>query len=164
MLLRNKIISISAILFIASCGFTPVYKKQDGKSADILASVAVTSTHDLMGQAFKVKLEDILNPLSKQNNKKYRIDTILSKSKVPFAIQQDRTVTRYKLSVMVKYKMFDLTANKVIDTGSLRRDGGFDVVESDYATYISEEDTTKRIIKELAEDTNIRIISIIVNE
>ena len=162
MLLFNKIIVIFAILFIASCGFTPVYQQQDANSADILASVSVVSSRDLDGQSFSTKLEDLLNPNAKQIDKKYRIDTKLTKSKTPFAIQQDRTITRYKISVLVKYTIVELTTNKVVDQGTLKREGGFDVVESDYGSYISEEDTTKRIIKELAEDANIRIISIIV--
>lgn len=160
---RIKIATLAIFTSIAlsSCGFTPVYKTMDENStnAKSLAAIEVQSSHDLMGQFYSNKLGDLLNPTAIKVEPKYRIKTELNKNKIPFAIQQDRTITRYKLVVIANYQLVDITNGKVIDKGILRREGGYDKVDSDYATYISDEDTTRRIVKELAEDTRIRIMA-----
>lgn len=160
---RSVAMTLSAFI-TASCGFTPIYKTVDenGNAAMNLAAVKVESSHDLMGQFYSNRLTDLLNPAAVQVEPQYRMTTTLSKSKTPLAIQQDRTITRYKIVVSVNYRLVDINSGKVIDEGNLRREGGYDKVDSDYATYISDEDTTRRIIKELAEDTRIRIMAILV--
>lgn len=161
MLLLKNLSKLLIVFLITSCGFTPVYKTVEGEStaAMNLASVKVESTRDLMGQFYSNKLTDLLNPTSAEVEPQYRISTKLHKNKIPFAIQQDRTITRYKIVVEANYKLVDINSGQVIDEGTLRREGGYDKVDSDYATYISDEDTTRRIIKELAEDTRIRIMA-----
>lgn len=161
----RKLLILSIALIITSCGFTPVYKTIDenGSNAKNLAAVKVESSHDLMGQFYTNKLSDLLNPASVNVEPKYRVKTELKKNKIPFAIQQDRTITRYKLVLVANYQLIDINNGKVIDEGTLRREGGYDRVDSDYATYISDGDTTKRIIRELAEDTRIRIMANLIN-
>ncbi len=165
MSLLRKLITISIVLFISACGFTPVYKTmgENSTNAASLAAVKVESTHDLIGQFYSNKLTDLLNPSAMQVEPKYRIQTTLRKNKIPFAIQQDRTITRYKLVLEADYKLVNIDDGKIIDEGSLRREGGYDKVDSDYATYVSDEDTTMRIVKELAEDTRIRILASLIN-
>ena len=162
--IRITTIAMLTSVTLSSCGFTPVYKTIDDKSSNALslASVKVESTHDLMGQFYANKLTDLLNPSAMQVEQKYRVNTSLRKHKIPFAIQQDRTITRYKLVVEASYKLVNIDDGKVLDEGSLRREGGYDKVDSDYATYVSDEDTTKRIVEELAEDTRIRIMASLV--
>lgn len=151
-------------ILLSSCGFTPVYKKLDEGStaAKNLATIKVESSHDLLGQFFSSRLSDLLNPDANDVEPKYLLETTLTKNKIPFAIQQDRTITRYKVSIDVVYKISNIVTGEVIDKGSLRRDGGYDKVDSDYASYISDEDTTKRIAKELAEDVRVKMIALLV--
>jgi hypothetical protein len=161
MSLLKNLLTLIIIFIVTSCGFTPVYQTVEGDSANAkkLASVKVESSHNLMGQYYSNNLSDLLNPTSLQIEPKYRISTDLKKHRIPFAIQQDRTITRYKVVIEVNYKLVNMENGDVIDEGRLHREGGYDKVDSDYATYVSDEDTTKRIVKELAEDTRIRIMA-----
>jgi hypothetical protein len=162
MLSRN--IYLVLIFLLASCGFTPVYKTSgmDVNTGGELAMIKVVSTHDLNGQYFQTRLEDLLNPKAVSAQEKYQLTVKLTQSEVPIDIQQDRTVTRYKIIVTVAYTLTDIGTNAVVDQASLRREGGYDKVESEYATYVSQEDTVKRVTKELAEDTKLRIMSVLV--
>ncbi|MCE3233010.1 MAG: hypothetical protein K0R98_1267 [Rickettsiaceae bacterium] len=161
----KSFVLLVVLLALSSCGFTPVYKQTvDSTGAvatDEFAAVEIIAPHNLYGQAFATNLSDLLNPSSKTVPIKYRLTTEVDKSESGLTIEQDRTTSRYKVTVMVKYTLTDVATGKVIDQGRIRRDGGYDRVESDYATYVSADDTAKRIIKELAADAKLKIISII---
>jgi hypothetical protein len=148
---------------LCSCGFTPVYKKTtdsaSGVTTDDMAAIDITIARGLNEQAFQTNLENLLNPTSKSVPTKYLLEVKLSKSETPLLIEQDRTITRYKISVSAQYKLINITDGKVLSEGTTHRDGGYDKVASDYATYVSSDDTTKRIIRELAADTKLKIIS-----
>lgn len=161
----HRNILIFLLLFITACGFTPVYKSVGNNSqiADELASIEIISQHDLSGQFFKTNLENLLNPKSRKMPKKYKMETTIRNSEIALAIQEDRTITRYKIVLNAQYKLTDLATGKEIGHGNIKREGGYDKVDSDYATYISKEDATKRTLRELAEDTKIRIMSAILS-
>ena len=160
-----RVLSLLSAMWLAACGFTPVHKsmESDSEFSEKLAAIEIVSSHDLIGQSFKTNLDNLLNPTSSSIAKKHKMVVKVTKSEVPLAIQEDRTITRYKVILNANYVITDIETGEKIDSGDIRRDGGYDKVDSDYATYISEEDTTKRIIKELAEDAKIRIISVMLN-
>jgi hypothetical protein len=162
-----------SILFLSialcSCGFTPVYKADnyvDGSTTarEDLASIEVIAPHDLTGQFFQTTLSDLLSPTAKSAPLKYRLEIKLDKSDTALAIEQDRTITRYKVVVVAHYKLIEIDTTKVLSEGSLKREGGYDKVPSDYATYVSSEDSTRRVTKELAADTKLRIMAALIKK
>jgi LPS-assembly lipoprotein len=155
---------IAIVFLLCSCGFKPVYQQTnyvDGSetASDALASVDVIAQHDLNGQFFQTTLTDLLNPTAKAAPKKYRLDVKLDKSETALSIEQDRTITRYKVTVTAKYKLTDTDTSKIISEGALRRDSDYDKVTSDYATYVSAEDSARRATKELASDMKLKVIA-----
>lgn len=159
----KPLIVVLATMIIASCGFSPVYKSTEGEASvqQQLAKVKISSPDSLEGQAFKTRLEDLINPTAKQSEKEYLAEYNLSIAEVPLAIQQDRTITRFKIIITADYTMTKIETGEVVSKGEIRREGGYDKVESDYATYISQEDTKKRVLREVAEDARVRIMSVI---
>lgn len=156
---------IILLLSLTSCGFSPVYSNDSSHMSSVvkLASIEVNTSYGLMQQLYKTELEDLLNPDQRVQEKLYKVDIDITKALVPIAIEQDRTITRYKVVVSGNYTLKD-NSNKVISTGKLRSEGSYDKVESDYGTYISEDDTTKRIIRQLAEDTRNRLMIALVRQ
>lgn len=149
-------------LFLISCGFTPLYstnQEYNQNVADKLASIEVKPIKTIMGQEYTTALEDILNPNHLQTQKEYIIESSLGKDVSPLAIERDRTVTRYKIAITVKYTLKEKDTGKQIDSGSVRGEADYDRVESDYATYVSENDITSRVIREIVRDTRIKVIA-----
>ena len=157
MLLRNLLVLTS--LTLAACGFTPVHKQSN---ASDLASVKVNTPRGLNEQFFNNHITDLLNPAAVNTPDKYTLDVVLNITQTPLAIQQDRTVTRYKTNVTATYTITEKESGTILDSGKIQREGGYDKVDSDYATYVSEEDTKRRVIKELAEDLKLRTMSVII--
>lgn len=152
---------IIILLSFAACGFSPVYT-QNGDNAEIaakLASVEIRPIRTLIGQEYVNALEDVLDPASRGVAKEYVIEANLGKNVLPLAIERDRTVTRYKVVIIVDYSLKEIASGKVLSQGTIKNEADYDKVNSDYATYVSENDTTSRAIRELAQDTKIRIIS-----
>lgn len=151
---------IVCLLFTASCGFTPVYKTTENgtSSTESLRRINIITERSLIAQRYKTHLSDLLNPTSDNQEPLYNLDVKLDASTTPLAIQQDRTITRFKVEVRATYTLTRIADGTVIDEGSLHREGGYDKVSSDYATYISDEDATRRVTRELAEDTRIRMM------
>ncbi len=152
-------------LFVVSCGFTPVYKEiTDDQTIENLASIEINVPKNLMGQSFKYTLTDILNPEGIKVIPKYNLDVKIDRTNTPLAIETNQTITRYKTIVRIDYVMKDVNTSAVVSQGYMKREGEYDKVASDYATYVSEEDVTKRLVKELAEDARMRIISVLANK
>lgn len=155
------LLTIIAITFLSSCGFSPMYA-QNGENAAILsklASVEIRPIKTIIGQEYVNSLEDVLNPSHVSAAKDYIIEADVNKDTQALAIEQDRTVTRYKVVVTASYTLKEKSSGKVISSGNVRGQSEYDRVDSDYATYASETETTSRAIRELAQDTKIRIIA-----
>lgn len=149
---------IVTVLCLSACGFKPLYgSSQHNSLSDTLAAVEIPEARNRTEQIFLVHLSDLLNPGNISAPPQYRINVTLNQSSSPLAIQKDRTITRYKTIITAHYTLTDIATGKVIEENSLRRDGGYDRVESDYATYVSETQTVKHILHELAEDFKLRL-------
>lgn len=153
--------SLLSLLMLSACGFTPIYSQKADNTAiaEKLASVEVKPIKTLMGQQYVNALKDILDPKNMSAVSEYTIEASLKKDVMPLAIERDRTVTRYKVIIVAEYKLKEQLSGKVVSTGTVKGAADYDRVDSDYATYVSENDTTSRVIKELAQDTKIKIIS-----
>ncbi|MDB2415061.1 hypothetical protein N9W34_04740 [Rickettsiales bacterium] len=163
LLLRKFIFFICLAGLLSACGFRPLHGDHEAAQKDIelLKSVEIPPISGKIGQDFRRKLSEIINPSRTYSESIYRLEVNLNKDSIPLAIERNRIVTRYKLIVRANYKLIRIADNKVIDSGELSRDGGYDKVSSDYATYISEEYTTKTVAEALAEDMRLQLTSVL---
>ncbi len=174
LLLRNFFSIILITSLLQSCGFTPVYKgniqeNEEGAGngellKEKLASISLKSVKfGRAGQVLQTSLEDILNPISIQVDKKYDLKLKIDKRRVAQAIERDREITRYNLIVMVQYTLMESSTGKVVSSGVSRIEDSYDAVQSDFATFAVEEDTLLRIMKEVAQDIRFRLVSFLIN-
>ena len=87
----------------------------------------------------------------------YKLNITLTKESAAIGIQQDREATRFNIIIRAKYQLLRIDDNSEIDAGTLKVVGSYDAVDSQYATFVAEEDTSFRIIKELAHDIKTRL-------
>lgn len=144
------------LLLLTACGFTPLHGQQN-VAPPILKAIDLPAPDNRNQQLFVTALADALNPERSKVPKRYRFSYELEQSSAPLAIQLNRTITRYKVSATVTYRVVDISTGKKVHEGKIRRDSGYDRVESDYATYVSEVKTFENILKELAQDVKIHL-------
>lgn len=174
----HRTVIIVCVFIISACGFSPIYKQANTKDSakleqiNILVSDAIVvddgsrSVHGnsrLMQQLMQTNLEDTFNSTGKNISSRYDLNVIIRRSKSALAIQKNATITRFKIDITAEFTLNDHITGEQIDKGVLKREGQFDAVQSDYASYISEEKTAKNIIKELAQDFKYTITSILMD-
>jgi len=165
-LLRICVVLIG-ICLLQNCGFRPLYgttSSQTGSSRALLASVSVAPIKGHTGQVFKNTLEDTINPSHLVVEPKYLLTATLKTTQISLAIQRDRTISRYQIVATADYNLKDITTGKIIRTGRLERESGYDKTVSPYATFVSEETATLNALKALAEDIAVLTTSSIIHD
>jgi len=174
MLLFKRVLVVLMLLCIGACGFKPLYGEKQNNSNSILTEVRtdfvsgkilasykgdLQNNANRMRQIFENRITKAFNPKSIDVPAKYVLSVNMERRRSPRAIQQDNTVTRYSMIITSNYTLSEAKSGDVIDKGTLRREGEYDAAESDYATYVSQEDTAVRVIGDLVEDFRLRVSS-----
>ena len=164
---------ILSSLLLAGCGFEPMASTQSKSTSGHalsteLASVRVevtTSRHDqrLLAQQFRTRLEDLLDPGQLiGGEKQYVLYVNLSPIITPSFIAPDGKAQRFIVNLMSSYQLVRPADNKTIEQGALNRNSSYSNLPNSYfSTYIAEQDTTKRLAEELAEEYRMRLASLI---
>lgn len=116
-----------------------------------LRSIDVDPLRGPAGQELRNALIDRLAPEGVAGPKRYRLSIVLDRRTEPLAIQFDDTITRFNLSLTAAFALLDLATGRVIYRDSARSEGSFNVVDSEFATLISEQDAEKRAAREVSE-------------
>lgn len=156
------LMALIAVFFVTSCGFEPVYKANGGKNLRTELRTVKVEKIDFgrHGQELQTELEKIFNPRDIPAAPKYSLSIKLTSSKGGQAIQQNREVTRYDMSVTANFVLKEIGA-KEIEKGTSRMVSSYDVVDSDFATYAAEEDALTRIMEEMARDISFKIAALL---
>jgi LPS-assembly lipoprotein len=159
-LLKSAIL-LSFVSVVASCGFTPLYKKTNGDKSNSCTNFTVEKikSFSISGQKMQYNLQDRLNQACINQNKEYKIQVDVVKTKGAGSIQKDREVTRYTLNLVGSYKVFEGDSEKAKFDGKSVMVGSFDAVTSDYGTYALEDDTQEKLLEEMANDISLKISS-----
>ena len=155
---------VGGLLVVSACGFRPVHGTT-GESAELrkqLQSIEVVYQSSLINQSIGQSLERLLRPEDKSKLKKYVLSFDSRVSHGALGIQLDQEVTRYKTTVSISYSLVDKASGKLLRQDTLQRQGGYDVVESEYAEHISRTDTESRVAKELSEDIKLDIMAALI--
>lgn len=150
-------------LAVAGCGFRPVHaptQPQAGTVASpILQSIKVTPIPLRSGQILHIALEDLLHADGEFPMPRYRLDTTLEEAKQPIVIETNGRVSRYNLILVARYNLYDIASNALITNGVVKRISGFNASLSDFSTYVSENDTHDRNLRQIAQDITHRLTS-----
>jgi len=177
----TKILSLIALIFLAGCGFHPVYGTSSALPANsplregvrILAGVSgvvtqatetTSSSTDntsnaAMARQFTNNLSDML---PSKDAPVYELQVSIVQSNVGIGVARDGTASRYNYVLNSSYNLVRTADNKIVDSGSLSNVTSYNNPNNQYfSTYISQQDARRRGIKELAESYRMRLISYI---
>ena len=150
-----------AHLLLTACGFQPVYK-QSGTSTSLNESLKAIDVMLLRGtraeQLFSTELADLLDPQAQAATKPYLLELIYKRDEQPAIIQQDRKITRFRITLSANYLLREKTTGKVLTKGSVAERATYDELANQFANYSAQTDSEERAAKELAEKVRQRLL------
>jgi LPS-assembly lipoprotein len=144
---------ILACLFLAGCGFHPLYGT---RTAPQLSSVFVEPIGERDGYELRNQLIDLFNSDGQEAGKRYRLKITLNESSQGIALQNDATITRYNQTLAAKFVLTDAGGNTLYQ-GDQAELTAYNVVTSPYATLTAQKDASKRGAQDLAERIRLQL-------
>lgn len=150
---------IGASLTLAACGFRPLYGERSAASvsAPELAAVQIDTIPNREGQIVRNSLLDKMRPRGGAQKELYRLTVSLSTGRESFGIRTDDTATRATMTMVASYTLSDIATGQPLLTASSRAVSSYNILDSDFATYISENDAMRRTAVDLSEEIKTRV-------
>ncbi|MDD9901020.1 MAG: LPS assembly lipoprotein LptE [Alphaproteobacteria bacterium] len=152
MSLSKRIAALVLCLALAGCGFTPLHQAQNGHAISAAyAQIEVGIIPDRDGQHLRNLLIDRLYTQGRPQNARYLLHIApLETEQTDLGIQKDATVTRTQIEITAQMTLTDRHNGNTVLTRRLRAIGGYDVLDAQYATFITRRSETDRALEELA--------------
>ncbi len=158
---RLGLLALVCGLALSSCGFRPLYGEDEAGSStfDSLETIQIAALPDRTGQQLHNLLRDRINPRGQPISPEYVLRIRLSETTESLAIAQDETATRANLRLSANFTLTQVGSNEVVMSGNARSSNSYNIVDSQYATYVSQNDARDRALRELSEDIRLRLAS-----
>ena len=146
-------------LALNACGFRPLYGEtsEGASSFDSLETIQIAALPDRTGQQLHNLLRDRINPRGQPNRPEYILRILLSEQTEALAIDEDETATRANLRLSASFTLTKLNGDEVVFTGLSNSINSYNIVDSQFATYVSQGDARERALRELSEDIRLRL-------
>ena len=151
--------SLFSVLLLSACGFRPVYGQTDVNISAELASIQIEPMPSRSGQVLKYKLEDLLNPDSSYVDPKYTLKIETTEDRLELGIEKDLRVTRYDIAINARYQLVSNENAKVVDSGTSRIKSSFNRTESEFSTFVAEEDAREKASEEMAQEIRAQLVA-----
>jgi LPS-assembly lipoprotein len=156
----SKAVLVGLLLALAACGYRPLYGERgpDNVSvADELALVRIESIPDRIGQQMYNMLRERLNPYGKPADPKYVLSVTLLERREQLFLEKDETATRANLTLRANFVLRRVSDGEIVATGLSRAVSSYDILSSQFASVVSEEDARVRGARALSDDIRTRL-------
>ncbi len=159
-LLTLLAVSSLGLLGLSGCGFRPLYGRQSdtgGSTVDEIARVQIKPLPDRTGQQFNNLLRDRLNPRGLPADPLYVLEVQLSESISELALRDDETATRANLKLKAEYVLWSRADREVLLDGFAQSVNSYNILDSQFATQVAEQNARERGLRELSDDIRARL-------
>lgn len=149
---RRALLALASTLpALAGCGLRPLYGEaaDGGAVADELAAVRVETPKTPLGWTLADLLARELG-FAGAAAARYRLVVELERRRNVLAVQLDDSVTRYELTLIARFRLFELDGGRELLRSEDRRVAGYGVLRQPYATLAAERDAERRAAAALA--------------
>lgn len=147
-------------LLLAGCGYRPLYGERGaaGESvAEELAQVRIEAIPDRIGQQLYNLLRERLNPRGKPAAPKYALKVTLTEQRENLFLEKDETATRANLTLKADFTLTRVEDEEVIIKGLSRAVSSYDILPSQFASVVSEEDARLRGARAISDEIKTRV-------
>ncbi len=156
-----------SMLPLTGCGFQPMYgdystaaqKTTNGnKSAPLLSQIAIDMIPDREGQTLRNHLIDSLYKNGTPSNPvaNLHIDK-LDEIKTELDLTKSSESTRAQLRIKTIMTLTDVTSGKIVLTRNLQAISSYNILESEFATRVTEESARQSAIADLARQVELNL-------
>ncbi len=166
----KKILVLFLLVFVAACGFEPLYvqKKQDslwyfGGEFDTsisaeMAKIKVQTIADRFGQQLRNDLLDMITPLGVPRNPTYRLVVDVEPIEITQqAMRDDITATRERVRYKVEYQLLNAETSEILVKGDSIAYVSYDIMANPYSTTFAKKKTETDAAKIIANDITLRL-------
>lgn len=150
----RRVVFLLGIVLLAGtgCGFQPLYGGGE-RNATVaeLNRVEIGQIADRVGQELRNSLIDRMSTDPTGAPALYHLTVDVNQGQSALAIQADDSITRYNLAMAANFTLAYLATGEVVYQNSARAVGSYNVVDSDYATLVSQRDAEKRAALEISD-------------
>lgn len=149
----------AAALLLTACGFRPLYGERANSPAatQYMAAIEIAPIPERIGQELQNHLRVRLNPRGTPANTRYRLQTRLNEIRTDLAIRDDASATLANLQLIANYTLHDAASNDVLYTGQSRFTASYNLVRSQFANLIAEDDARSRAVEAISDDMRVRL-------
>lgn len=150
---------LAAGLALAGCGFRPLYGERSAASvsAPELAAIQIDTIPNREGQLVRNALLDKMQPRGPAARPLYRLQVGVAIARESLGLRTDDTATRGSLTMSAGYTLIDLASGKPVMNANSRAVSSYNILDSDFATVISENDAIRRTANEVSEEIKTRV-------
>jgi LPS-assembly lipoprotein len=153
-MIRRAAIAV-LLLTLAGCGFQPMYGGSDGSALQAdLSGIDIAPIADRTGQILQQNLSD---QLGGGNGTDYRLEVALEQTDTGSCFRADEDTTRIIIMLTAKYTLRRLSDDTVLLDERARAFSAYDVVESEFATLTTRQDTLRGLAEELSRRISARL-------
>jgi LPS-assembly lipoprotein len=145
---------------MSACGFKPMYGGRAGSAVvAALAEVEVARINDRTGQLLRNALERRMERAGGGGTakKRYLLTCGVAESKQELGLSKDSFASRADLTLTVDFTLS--YQGKSLLTGSTQGIVAYNILDQQYATVISEQDSRQRAVEQVSEDITRRLSS-----
>lgn len=153
---------LCSLLLLASCGFKPLYgthAAQDENGHARLSDIEISNIPNREGVLLRNHLIDRFYQNGYPSAPRYRLDvsSIHSQTRdLDVTIRSDATREQIRLTTMVT--LYDMQTDRKILSRELSAVGSYNVLESQYTTYVSRGDVRDNLVRDLALQTERQVM------
>jgi LPS-assembly lipoprotein len=144
-----------SLTLLPGCGYQPLYGANT-PAAQQLPVVQINNIPDRLGQQLRNRLIDRFYQNGRPASPEYTLDISLVPNVYKLGIALDDSATRAELSLVANYTLRNMQGAAIL-SGSTNSVTNFNILRSQYATLIGEQDAYDRSIAQVSEDITRRI-------
>ena len=161
----KKILSVTTMcLCLAACGFEPMYGTKMHSTAGeqsinaALSQVEISNIPDRTGQILRNALIDRFYKEGRPANPDYVLDVSpISETTVDLDLTPDSDTTREQLRLNTTMRLVDKASGNVVLERSLRSISSYNVLTSEFATRVSQQNSRENALNDLARQIELQI-------
>ena len=156
-----KKLALISVLFIAACGFHPVYgvNKYTPVGAETkFQQISISNIPDREGQYLRNALIDRLYRDGRPESPKYTLSlSPLREKQRDLDITIDSDTTRAQLRIETKMQLIDTDTKEILINRALNSTASYNVLGSEFTNRVSEQSTRENILDDLARQVEMQI-------
>jgi LPS-assembly lipoprotein len=148
-----------ALFLLSACGFRPLYSGTNtlAGGTSVHDAIWIDQIPDADGLNLRNALIDRFYHNGTPEHPAYVLKIVLTRNSRDLAIRKNDTTTRAQIVYRADYTLTDRAANEIIDSGSIRAIGSYNILESQYTTIVTQETASRQALEEMADKLTLRL-------